>query len=487
MHQHQLLVGLSICLIVALPFAAFPQIKEDSSIASSNLSEKLTGKYIGDLSSRSGKISCDIDRQSARYLDQLQRQESKIQKQLAKVDSIGAKKIFANSVQKYEQVQNSIRDKSQALLTSCGKYIPWTDTALTSLKFLQQNALLSKMGGQSAQIQAAISKVRALEDEFKQADNIKEFIRQRKEYLKQEIANYSLGDELKNYNAQAYYFSQQINQYRQAWNNPDQMESKAVDLLNKLPVFQAFMRKNSMLAGIFDVPGDYGSSGGVAGLQTRDQTEQLVKQKMMTMGANGMQTAQANIQSAQSQIASLRNKLNQFGSGGGDVPDKLQPNTQKTKTLFNRLEYGINVQSTHSTYFFPMVTNFGLSLGYKLNDKGNSVGIGASYIMGWGSDIQHIALSSQGIGFRSFVNIQLKKSFFASGGLEYNYEQPFSSYQDIRNIQLWQTSGLIGISKIISIKSKLFKKTMIQFFWDFLSYQQIPQTQPFKFRFGYNF
>jgi hypothetical protein len=487
MHQHQLLVGLSICLIVALPFAAFPQIKEDSSIARSNLSEKLTGKYIGDISAKSGKISSDIDRQSGRYLDQLQKQEAKIEQRLAKVDSLGAKKIFANSARQYQQIQTNIKNKSQALLTSCGKYIPWTDTALTSLKFLQQNALLSKMAGKSAQIQAAISKVQVLENEFKQADNIKEFIRQRKAYLTQELANYSLGDEIKNYNTQAYYFSQQINQYREAWNNPAQMESKAVELLNKLPVFQAFMKKNSMLAGLFDVPGDYGSASGVAGLQTRDQTEQLVKQKITTMGANGAQTAQANIQSAQSQIASLRNKLNQFGSGGGDVPENLQPNTQKTKTLLSRLEYGINVQSTHSTYFFPMVTNFGLSLGYKLNDKGNSIGIGATYIMGWGPDIRHIALSSQGIGFRSFLNIQMKKNFFASGGLEYNYEQPFSSYQDIRNIQLWQSSGLIGISKIISIKSKLFKKTTIQVFWDFLSYQNIPQTQPFIFRYGYTF
>jgi len=487
MSKHQLPVGISICLIVILPYELFSQSKQDSVSTSNSISQKLTDKYVGSVSEKSTKINKDIDRQSELYLARLQKQEGKIQKKLSKVDSIAAKNIFANSAQKYEQLQTNIKNKSQALLTSCGKYIPWTDTAITSLKFLQQNPLMAKVGGKSAQIQAAIVKVHALEDQFKQADNIKEFVRQRKEYLQQELANYSLGNELKNYNTQAYLFAQQINEYRAAWNDPDKMEAKAMELLNKLPAFQDFMAKNSMLAGLFNVPDNYGSPVGIAGLQTRDQTEQLVKQKITTMGANGAQTAQANIQEAQSQIASLRNKLNQFGGGGGDVPDNTQPNNQRTKTLFNRLEYGINVSSTHSSYFFPMVSTFGLSVGYKLNDKGNSIGFGISYMMGWGPDIQHIALSSQGVGFRSFANIQLKKNFFISGGLEYNYEQPFSNYQQLRNIQLWQNSGLIGLSKIISIKSKFFKKTTIQVLWDFLSYQHVPQTQPFIFRIGYDF
>ena len=51
----------------------------------------------------------------------------------------------------------------------------------------------------------------------------------------------------------------------------------------------------------------------------------------------------------------------------------------------------------------------------------------------------------------------------------------------------WQQSGLIGISKVISLKTKLFKKTSIKLLWDFLSYQQMPRTQPVIFRAGYNF
>jgi hypothetical protein len=132
------------------------------------------------------------------------------------------------------------------------------------------------------------------------------------------------------------------------------------------------------------------------------------------------------------------------------------------------------------------VSDLGLSVGYKLSNK-STVGVGASYKLGWGNGIQHIAFSSQGAGLRSFLEIELKKSFSATGGLEYNYTTPFSSYQQLRQWNDWTKSGLIGISKTVSMKSRVFKKTKLQLLWDFLSYQQVPRTQPILFRIGYNF
>jgi len=110
--------------------------------------------------------------------------------------------------------------------------------------------------------------------------------------------------------------------------------------------------------------------------------------------------------------------------------------------------------------------------------------------MGWGKDIQHINLSSQGIGFRSFVDINLKGSFFVSGGFEYNYQPMIGSYSPSAGGgrgEAWQQSGLLGISKVVSLKTKFFKKTKLQVLWDMLSYEQVPQTQPIKFRVGYSF
>ena len=246
------------------------------------------------------------------------------------------------------------------------------------------------------------------------------------------------------------------------------------------------MKNNSQLAGLFNIPGNYGSPQALAGLQTRDQIQQMI-QVQAGSGPNAQAMVQQQVQAAQGQLNQFKDKLNALGGGSGDIDmPNFRPNNQKTKTFLKRLEYGTNLQNTRGSYFFPTTTDIGLSVGYKLKNK-STLGIGASYKMGWGKDIQHILISSEGIGLRSFVDIQMKKSFFASGGLEYNYQQPFASFQQIRAIHEWQSSGLIGVSKIISIKSKVFKKTKLSLLWDFLSYYQIPRTQPIKFRVGYNF
>ena len=270
-------------------------------------------------------------------------------------------------------------------------------------------------------------------------------------------------------------------------NDPDKLEQQALSLLNKLPAFQSFMKQNSQLAGLFNLPGNYGDATDLAGLQTRSQVAALINQQVAAGGPDGAAALQGSLQSAQSQLDGYKDKLSKLGGGSGDIdmPD-FKPNEQKTKTFWRRLEYGTNFQTTRNSYYFPTVSDFGLSVGYKLNDK-STVGIGASYKLGWGNGIQHIAFSSQGLGLRSFLEIKLKGSFSATGGLEYNYATPFSSYQDLRQIQRWTQSGLIGVSKTVSMKSRVFKKTKVQLLWDFLSYQQVPRTQPILFRVGYNF
>ncbi|HXB07430.1 MAG TPA: hypothetical protein VNW04_09950, partial [Puia sp.] len=293
-------------------------------------------------------------------------------------------------------------------------------------------------------------------------------------------------------NQEIYYYSQRVQQYRDLINSPDRMEKQALARLSGLPSFQTFMKNNSELSGLFKIPGAGGGLGtGAAqplpGLQTHAQISQQVQGQVSSSGQAGMDAFQSKLQSAQSQLNSYKNKLSQLGAGAtpADVPD-FRPNDQKTKTLWHRLEYGANFQTTHTNYYYPVVTDFGLSLGYRLG-HGRVLGIGASYKMGWGSGINHIAITSQGVGLRSFIQTPIKGSFSATGGFEYNYTTPFISYQQLKQLQYWSKSGLIGVTKTVSIKSRIFKKTQLQLLWDFLSYQQVPKTQPLLFRIGYNF
>jgi hypothetical protein len=477
-----------LCLLATVPFIARSQVHADSATAPGAIPNKLSQQYIGSVDKKSEQISADINKQTDKYLSQLQKQEAKIQRKLFKVDSVAAKSIFPQSQQAYQQIQDEIRNKSQNILKGSGQYIPWVDTAITSLKFLgQAKAINGQIGSQFSLVQGAMGKVKALEAQFNQAENVKGFIRQRKEYLKQQLANYNLGTELSKYNSTAGYYGQQIDEYRKAWNDPSKLEAKVMKLLNGLPVWQDFVKKNSMLAGLFNIPDDYGNMASIAGLQTRDQVQQLISSRTMLMGANGAQQAKQNVIDAESTLTSMRDKIQQQlqqGGGSGTMPD-FTPNTQKTKKLLSRLEYGLSGQSATSSTYFPANTQFAMTVAYRLSDK-NSIGLGASYKLGWGQPIKNIRISSQGIGLRSFLDIKIKGSWYASGGFEYNYT-PLPAISATWGGDAWQKSGLIGVSKVLPIKSGMFKETKIQLLWDFISYYQLPKTPALQFRWGYNF
>jgi len=251
------------------------------------------------------------------------------------------------------------------------------------------------------------------------------------------------------------------------------------------------MRKNSQLASLFRLPGnpdDPSSQASLAGLQTRVQVTQLIQSQLTAGGPAAREQFQQNVQAAQAQLNQLKEKVMKTGGGSSDdiMPEGFKPNDQRTKSFWQRLEYGTNIQTQKANGYFPVTSDIGLSVGYKVNTK-SIFGIGASYKMGWGSGIRNIRITHQGVGLRSFIDWKLKGSLWISGGYEMNYKTVFNSINLLQDMNAWQQSGLIGFSKTVSIKSKFFKKTKVQLLWDFLSYQQVPRTQPALFRVGYNF
>ncbi len=144
----------------------------------------------------------------------------------------------------------------------------------------------------------------------------------------------------------------------------------------------------------------------------------------------------------------FKEKINQLGGGSSDIemPD-FKPNNQKVKNFLNRLEYTTDIQFAKSNNLLPSALNIGLGIGYKLNDK-SILGVGMSYKMGMGT-IQHISITHQGIGFRSYGDYKIKGSIFLSAGYEMNYNAAFKNIEQLKNYNAWQGSALIGISKKI--------------------------------------
>lgn len=450
--------------------------------------------WVSRIEERIGGLNQQLTKQTTRYLTKMAAQEEKLQQKLAPIDPASANTLFAGTAKHYAGLTQQLKtDTGSPGRSFSGAYQPYLDSLHGSLAFLQQHPeLLNGSPARLAQLQKASSQLQALEARMQDAEQIKGYLQQRKQQIGQYISQHANAQSLltKQYagiNRQVYYYSQQVRGYKELWNYPDALEQRALTLLNGTAGFTVFMKTHSSLGGLFQVNGSYASPQGLTGLQTKEAVAAQVQGKVSAGGTAGPSALQSSLQTAQSALDSYKAKLSTLGTGNGDMdmPD-FQPNDQHTKTFWRRLEYGTSFQTARTNYYFPTVTDLGLSLGYRLGHN-NIVGIGASYKLGWGNGIQHIAFSSQGIGLRSFLQIRIKGTFSATGGFEYNYMTPFPAFSQLPRLQDWTRSGLIGGTKTITMKNRVFKKTSVSLLWDFLSYQQVPQTQPLLFRIGYVF
>ncbi len=441
-------------------------------------------KWSGAVEKKVSKLEDKIIAKSEKTLSCLQKQEEKIyRKQLSTKDSLAAKARLAEIETKYKTLKDKLKNPASVLPNTAQQYIGHLDTLKTALKFLDQK-------GVPGNIKNVLSEIESFEGRMQQAEEIKKFIKGRREQLQQQLEQLGLVKDLKKFNKEVYYYSEQIKEYKQIISDPKRIEKKAIELLSNTELFRDFMRKNSMLASLFRMPGDPNDAtyiASLASLQTRAQVNNLIQQQLTTGGPNAQAQFQQNIQQAQSQLQELKNKLTQFGGGSSDdiMPEGFKPNNQKTKSFLKRLEYGTNIQTQKAQYYFPVTSDLSLSVGFKLNDK-SVIGIGASYKLGLGRGWNNIKLTQQGAGLRSYIDWKLKGSFWISGGYEMNYRTALNNIAQLKNLNAWQQSGLVGLSKVISVKTKFFKKTKLQLLWDFLSYQQLPGTPPILFRIGYN-
>ena len=450
----------------------------------------IPGSFLSKLTSKTTGLDNQLSKQVQKYMRKLAAREARLQKKLYAYDSVAAKNLYASNPQQAYLAYGhrvatdtvSAHRDSTGVQAPRGDYLPHADSMRCSLAFLRQHPEL--LSSNQAQIQQSINELGDVQSKMADAGQAQQFAEARQLAIKQYLQQYTqlpsgITDAYHSYETQLYYYNQQLAQYKATLDNPDQWASAALSILDKVPAFTSFVQQNSMLSSLFPTSANNGSVLALTGLQTRANIQQVF-QGQLAAGPNAQGALTQSADQAQSEMSQLKDKLMQYGSGGGSVDDpNFKPNGQKTKTFLKRLEYGINIQTVHGSYYYPTTTDLALTVGYKLNDN-NSIGIGASYNIGWGTDIHHVAFSSQGVGLRSYVDIKLKKTYYLSGGFEYNYQQPFYSTDIFRTFSDWQQSGLIGISKIV-------KKTKIQVLWDFLSYYQVPKTQPILLRVGYSF
>jgi hypothetical protein len=431
---------------------------------------------------KSNELSGKIQKRAEKFLRRLERSEQALLKKIAKQDSTLYRSL--QGTHSYKSLLNADELTSDGSLNLSGEYLPSVDSIQGLLNFIKSQPQLFPRDVVDRAKQS-LGRYQNVFSNLRQAEKIKSLISERKQRLTelfQSRGALSAGllKDFRKYKEHAYYYTQEVQRYREILNDPVQLQQKALALLNKIPAFAEFMKKNSLIAGLFNVPTDWGSAS-ISGLQTRSQVQQMIQTQV---GQGGMQQFNQAMAAGQSQLSSIRDRIRQLGGSEKEleIPD-FKPNNERTKTFLQRIEVGANLQTTKSSTFFPTTTDLGLSLGYRFSSK-SIAGIGASYKLGLRKDFRNIRLTHEGVGVRSFVDIKLKGSFWISGGAELNYRAQFRSFDVLSNYSAWQQSALLGVSKKYSIGKKW--KGKMQLLYDFLHKQQVPVTQALVYRLGYN-
>jgi hypothetical protein len=469
---------LTLLLLMIQPCMLFAQESKTDSIIN------LPSKYIKQIDAKVDKYYSRLTSKTEKTLEKLSKWENKIHTLLLKVNPDAAERLFSSNQITFTKLLEQYK-QGEAITANYGKqYNEYADKLKSTMSYISEKKELIEEKYIKPATEAK-EKINRLDSQVTTTEAIQQIIKERKKQLIEQCVQYiGKSKYLKRINAESYYYIETLKNYKEIFSDSKKTEEVALAILNKIPAFQEFIRKNSILSSLFAVPGG-GAGQSLAGLQTRASVQSLIQQQFGS-GPNAMATLRDNVQNAQAQLNQLKDKvLKGGGSNSSDGLPDFKPNNQKAKTFLQRLEIGTNLQHQRGNSFLPVTSDIGISVGYKLNNR-SVAGIGVSGKVGWGRNIQNISITGEGLGFRTFMNWKLKPkgSFWLSGGAELNYQSRFYSTAILNNFSNWQQSALIGVMKKYSVGKKL--KGSMSILYDALYNQQVPARQPVVFRIGYS-
>lgn len=452
------------------------------------LSLKNQQGFLKAIDNKARKLDRNIRLSTASTLRKMKKQEAKLYRKLRRKDTIAAKQFLTAYIIMYKTFEEEIATvEDTSHRKNLKEYLPHFDTLKTSLVFIQQYTDVNNPI--NAKVILTQQSIRQLENRIQISNEVKRQLNDRKKILAQQFKRFGMSNHLGKLNKEIFYYQEQLKENKALLSSKKAIERKAIDALKKSRIFKEFVRKNSMLSQLFRLPDNYGTAESIAGLQTRANVEALLATRFAGAGVNTREYVQDQMNQAQAELSKIKTRLNKLRNGNIgnsssdiDMPDNFKPNNQKTKPFLERLEYGANFQTQKSNGYFPVTTDVGLTLGYKLNDN-SVIGIGAAYKVGWGRGIENIKLTHEGIGLRSYADVKLKGSFWITAGYEQNFFQRFNGLRQINNINVWRQSALIGVTKKIKLGAK--RESNVQLLYDFMYKQNNLKTHPLIFRVGY--
>ncbi len=444
----------------------------------------LPAKYLDQVSAKADKYYKQVASKTEKTLEKLVKWEDKIKGLLEKVSPETVTRLFGNNQLTFKTLLQQYNEGKIITDGYVVQYNDYRDKLNNTLKYVEEKKteLNKKL---ITPLNNARQKVAEVEKQIKSTEAMDRIIKERKKQLMQQALQYiGKSKYLQKISKESYYYFEAVKNYKEIFADSKKAEELAIKLLKKIPGFNEFIEKNSLLASLFGSPGGGGNPNGTIGLlQSRLSVQMTAQTQLRAAGPNPQQIFQQAMQTARGQINELKQQIAKYGGGGSDfeVPD-FKPNQQKAKTFFQKIELSANIQSSKHNNFFPVSSDIGFSAGYKPNNK-MIVGIGGAYKIGWGSGLSNIQITHQGVGLRSFLDWKLKGNLFISSGYEQNYFVEIRSIEQLRDYSSWKSSALLGIAKKYNIGKK--RKGEMKVLYDFFSQTKVPKTSAVLFRVGF--
>lgn len=434
----------------------------------STISEKFTTS----LQKKVDHMEQQLRKASAKALKQLQKQERKLYNAMLQQNPEAAQAILGVGIDSLAKELQTATDANNAT----EGFHPWVDSMRASLQFLQTaggNKLC--MPNVVKQLPNVTAQLKKLQGQLSSVEKLQTLIANRQQLMQQNFLQYpGIQKLLGKYAKQAYYYKAKLTEYKALLSNRKKAEAAAYNLLSKIPAFKKFISKHTYLGNLL--------SPSVGNAASYGQTNDYVASLISSNGPGAMQQIRDNIQAGQNQLEQLKAKLGsaQLAGGGSsnDIPS-FKANEMRKKSFFKRLSFGTNYQFTAARGTAPQMLDLGVQVAYQFS-KDKQAGVGLSYKLGMGKSWRQVALSSEGLGMRSFFDLRIKGGIYASGGLELQYNKRFYQLRQLQLREQWNQLALIGVSKKMNLGRKAGAGISVQY--NIFAHQQ-PTASPWIIRY----
>jgi len=293
---------------------------------------------------------------------------------------------------------------------------------------------------------------------------------QRKEYWKEQAKEHTeCGKWLGKMEKERYYYTAQINEYRKPLRDPNALDEKLMNALRKDPRWAEFA---ATLPAKPQNPDK---------MQPRKMVQQMIQTQATAIDPDPASLLRDAKKKGNDLLGNLTNQASSFGNmdNSAQMP-KFTPNPYKTKSFWNRIDVGFNLQFDNRTNSLPSAGVAGAQASFNFNPK-FSVGVLTNYRFGMG-EITNIHFSHAGAGYGTFANYKVWKGIGVQAGYERNWRAEMLVREN-RYPAAWTNSALAGFAYEYGIGKKA--KASVGVFYDFLYRQHTPQTNAVLWRMGW--